>query len=75
MDYIKHSMKFSTRVYNRLNDMSVDIMSSGDEPQLYDINDDNDAGAIHRSALLQQNLPMSFNKQTDILYMTIFDQK
>lgn len=47
--------------------MSVDIMSSrGDEP--YDINDDNDAGAIHRSALLQQNQPMSFNKQTDIAY-------
>lgn len=28
MDYIKHRMKFSTRVYNRLNEMSVVIMSS-----------------------------------------------
>lgn len=28
MDYIKHRMKFSTRVYNRLNETSVVIMSS-----------------------------------------------
>jgi len=33
MDYIKHRMKLSTRVCNRLNGMSVVIMSSsGDEP-------------------------------------------